>query len=143
MIKQSILRVSAAFAASLLLSTAVNAMGVGANMKPDMGALIKHEIQFVNSSIKGNSDSMQNFLETLPRGNGYGFGLQGHVPQGSFLIGAGLATEVQQNLKNEIARNNSRFGSTSVVPIPAAVWLLGSGLSFLAFFGRKNVKARA
>ncbi len=142
--KQSILGVFAAFAASLLWAGTVNAMGVSANAnananRHDLSAIIKHELP----SVGVNGGSVQDYLSTLSRGHAtQGHIPQVHVPQGSFLTGAGLATEVQQNLANEIARNNSRFGGTSVVPIPAAVWLLASGLGFLAFFGRKNATAR-
>jgi hypothetical protein len=131
----------AAFTISLLFAGSGNAMSVGANMKPDVAALVSHEVQFPSKGVNGNS--VQDILATLSPGHtSQGHVPPVHVPQGSFLIGAGLATEVQQNLKNEIARSNSRFGSTSVVPIPAAVWLLASGLSFLAFFGRRNAQAR-
>lgn len=131
---QSILRGFTAFAVSLLFAGTVSAMGVN--------AISKHEVPFPITGVKGSP--VKDYLATLAEDHmPQGHVPQVHVPQGSFLTGAGLATEVQMNLKNEIARSNSRFGSTSVVPIPAAVWLLASGLSFLAFFGRKNAKARA
>jgi len=141
---QSILRVFTAFAASLLFASSVNAMGVGvgADIRHNVGALVTHEVQFPITGANGNP--VHDYLSALSRDHmPQSHVPQLHVPQGSFLTGANLATEVQMNLRNEIARSNSRFGSTSVVPIPAAVWLLASGLSFLAFFARKNAKARA
>jgi hypothetical protein len=101
----------------------------------------KTELQFSIVGVEG--DIALDYLSTLSRGN---------APNGNFLIGAGFARDAALDapfasnvqLPGDVVTNRARFaGGSAAVPIPAAVWLLGSGLSFLAFFGRKNAKARA
>jgi len=92
----------------------------------------KTELQFSIVGVEG--DTALDYLSTLSRGN---------APNGNFLIGAGFATDVLLPLSGNVITDRARFaGGSAAVPIPAAVWLLASGLSFLAFFGRRNAKAR-
>ena len=93
----------------------------------------KGELQFSIVGVEG--DTVQDYISTLSRGN---------APNGNFLFGAGFATDFKLPLSGNVVTDRAQFaGGSAAVPIPAAVWLLASGLSFLAFFGRKNAKAKA
>lgn len=95
------------------------------------GDKYKKNLKFKITGVDG--DSVEDYLSELSRGGA----------KGNFLFGSGFATDVQLPLSGSVITDRAHFaGGTAAVPIPAAVWLLASGLSFLAFFGRRNAIAR-